>query len=89
MIDYSSNRNYNVPMAARRKKMGWGGARPGAGRKRLVQEPARIAIDFEQAQMDQLQELAERRDTSIASLIRAAVAQYLATFGEEMTWQRK
>jgi len=58
--------------------MGRGGWRPGAGRKRIVREPARLAIDFERADMDELVRLADERGASVASLIREAVAAYLA-----------
>ncbi len=77
MIDISDMLTYNRRVGGSRRGAGRGGARPGAGRKRIVQNPARIAVDFEEEQMDVLKELAKRRGTSIASLIRAAVAQYL------------
>jgi hypothetical protein len=64
-------------MAVSRKGMGRGGARPGAGRKRIVQDPERIAVDLEKPDLDALRELATNRDTSVADLIRRAVSQYL------------
>ena len=64
-------------MTARRKKSGRGGARAGSGRPRIVQDPARIGVDFERRDMDALHELAKRRETSVADLIRRAVSQYL------------
>ena len=54
-----------------------GGARPGAGRKRVVQDPDRIGIDFERPDLEALRELALARNTSVANLVRTAVAQYL------------
>jgi hypothetical protein len=60
---------------------GRGGARPGAGRPRTVQEPARIAVDFEKPDLEALRALAERRGTSIAELVRRAVSQYLRRAG--------
>jgi hypothetical protein len=43
----------------------------------VVKEPERIAVDFERPDLDALREVAERRGTSVADLIRRAVAQYL------------
>jgi hypothetical protein len=43
----------------------------------VVQEPERIAVDLEKPDLDALRGLAESRDTSVANLIRTAVAQYL------------
>ena len=65
------------------KRDGRGGARPGAGRPRLVQEPARIAVDFEKSDLEALRMLAGRRRTSIADLVRRAVSQYLRRQGRE------
>ena len=61
-------------MAAKR---GPGGARPGAGRKRIVADPERIAVDLEKPDLDALRTLAEERETSVAALIRRAVGAYL------------
>lgn len=60
---------------------GRGGARPGAGRKRLVEEPERVAIDIERSDLDTLREVAEARGTSVAALIRKAISQYLTRLG--------
>jgi hypothetical protein len=62
-------------------KNGRGGARAGAGRKRIVQEPERIGIDFERTDSEALRALARKRDTSVANLVRTAVAQYLRRSG--------
>ncbi len=64
-----------ITMAARKSRRG--GARPGAGRKRIVQDPERIAVDLERSDLDAMRTLAEKRGTSIAGLIRRAVAAYL------------
>lgn len=70
-------------VAARERKTGWGGARPGAGRPRVVQEPERVAVDLEKPDLIALQALAERRGTSLADLIRRAVTQYLRRAGRD------
>ena len=58
-----------------------GGARPGSGRKRVVQDPDRIGIDFERPDLEALRGLALDRNTSVANLVRTAVAQYLRRSG--------
>ena len=68
-------------MATRPKRRGPGGARPGAGRKRIVQDPERIAVDLEKPDLDALRSLARDRDTSVADLIRRAVTQLLRRAG--------
>ena len=74
-LDLSDELTENARMAAKRK--GPGGARPGAGRKRIVANPERIAVDLEKPDLDALRALAEERDTSVAALIRGAVTAYL------------
>ena len=69
------------PMATRTKTPGPGGARPGAGRKRIVQDPERIAVDLEKPDLDALRSLALDRETSVADLIRRAVKQLLRRAG--------
>ena len=51
------------------------------GRKRIVQNPERIAVDLEKPDLESLRKLAVRRETSVAALIRRAVAQYLRRAG--------
>ena len=81
MIDISYSLAYNHGVGGMRRRKGRGGARPGAGRKRIVQKPARIAVDFEEEQMEALRGLAKRRGMSIAALVRTAVAQYIRRSG--------
>ena len=64
-------------VAAMRGKKWRGGARKGAGRKRIVQDPERIAVDLEKPDLNAMRALAEQRGTSVADLIRRAVSQYL------------
>ena len=65
-------------VAARKKKTGWGGKRPGAGRKPELQDPVSFTLDFEEPQFEALKEIAEDREVSVASLVREAVRGYLA-----------
>ena len=64
-------------MAVKKTQSGRGGARPGAGRPRVVSDPERIAVDLERADLDGLRVLAAKRGTSVADLIRRAVRRYL------------
>jgi len=74
---------YNSSVASQKKASSWGGARPGAGRKRIVQDPVRLAIDHERADVEALEEIAERRGVSVASLIRKAVQVYVQRHGRK------
>jgi hypothetical protein len=67
-----------IPAVPKRTKArGWGGARDRAGRKRIVQNPERIAVDLEKPDLDALRKIAAERGTSVADLVRRAVAQFL------------
>ena len=59
------------------RKPGRGGARLGAGRPREVEDPVRLAVDFERIDVDALRAIAERRGVSVARLVRTAVAAYV------------
>ena len=82
-IDISRSPGHPSVVAARKRRLGWGGARAGAGRPRVVKDPERIAVDFEKPDLDALRALAEHRETSVADLIRRAVAQYLRRAGRD------
>ena len=60
-----------------RKQRTHGGARPGAGRKPLFREAARMTFDLEGTEIDALRKLAERREVAVAELVRAAIRAYL------------
>ncbi len=47
------------------------------GRPRVVQNPRRLAVDFERGDVEALEEIADRRSVSIAHLLREAVRAYL------------
>jgi hypothetical protein len=79
-LDFSNKLPETGGVAVKRK--GPGGARPGAGRKRVVGEPERIAVDLEKPDLNALRALAQTRGTSVASLIRRAVSSYLNRTGK-------
>ncbi len=63
---------------ARRKVKGtWGGWRPGAGRKPTLTEPISFTGDLERADVDYLEAIASKRNVSVASLVRNAVAAFV------------
>jgi len=66
-----------MAMPRKRSSSGRGGWREGAGRKRVVQDPERIAVDLERPDLDALRAIGVERETSVANLIRLAVAQFL------------
>ncbi len=68
---------YDGPVGARKTKGTRGGWRPGAGRKPTLKEPISFTGDIERADIEALESIAEEREVSIASLVRAAVGAYL------------
>ena len=62
---------------AKKKPSGRGGWRPGSGRKPTLHDPVSFTGEIERADMDVLGEIAEKREVSIASLVRNAVATYV------------
>ena len=76
-LDVSEDTDHHDLVAQQEKKPGRGGARPGAGRKRIVRDPERIAVDLEKSDLVALRALSKRRETSVADLVRRAVKQYL------------
>ena len=70
--------DYHRGMAARRTKGTLGGWRPGAGRKPELNEPERFTFDLERADFVALEELAEQRGVSKATVVREALRRYLA-----------
>ena len=63
---------------ARRKKSSHGGARPGAGRKPTLRDRVGLTVQFDGDIYERLAALAKNREESIGSLVRDAVASYLA-----------
>jgi hypothetical protein len=63
---------------ARRKVKGtWGGWRPGAGRKPTLKDPISFTGELERADVDYLEKIAEKRNVSVASLVRNAVSAFV------------
>ena len=64
---------------AKRKKTnsGWGGARPGSGRKAEIKDRVLRSISFERAEMNALEKIAARRGGSFSEIIRKASRAYL------------
>lgn len=62
---------------AAKGKWGWGGRRPGAGRKGFLKERRRAAVDLEREDFEALEQIAEREGTSVSAVIREAVRGFL------------
>lgn len=76
-LDISVQATYDDAVAGRRAKSGLGGARPGAGRKRIVQDPVRLTFDLEARDFTALKAFADREAISIAEALRRAVRGHL------------
>jgi hypothetical protein len=68
-------------MATRKKKVKRGGRRSGAGRKGFIQDAHRLSVDYPGSHMDALEEIAEERGASVASVVREAVRVFLERQG--------
>ena len=68
---------YDAPVPTRRKQ-GRGGARPGAGRKPTLTDRVGLSVQFDGDIYDRLAEAADESAVSMGSVVREAVAQYLA-----------
>ena len=67
-----------IEEVGRRKIKGtWGGWRPGAGRKPTLADPVSFTGELERADVDFLETIASKRNVSVASLVRNAVAAYV------------
>ena len=64
-------------MTIRKSKGKRGGKRPGAGRPSILKDPVRFILSIERTEIEALEEIAQERDQSIASLVRSAVTAYL------------
>ncbi len=64
-------------MPIRKSKGKRGGKRPGAGRPPTLKDPVRFIMTIERTQIEALEEIAEERGQTIASLVRSAVRVFL------------
>ncbi len=64
-------------MTIRKSKGKRGGKRPGAGRPSILKDPVRFIMSIERTEIEALEEIARKRDRSIASLVRSAVTAYV------------
>jgi len=69
-------------VTARKKASGLGGWRPGAGRKRIVQDPVRLSIDHERPDVEALEAMAEEQEVPVAHLVRKAVRAFVKRYGK-------
>ena len=56
---------------------GWGGRRPGAGRKRMMEESERISVRVETETIRELERAAQERGEPVSELIRRALRAYV------------
>ena len=67
---------YILGLTVRKKKS----RRPGAGRKRIVQDPVRLSIDHERPDVEGLEAIAEKQGVSVAHLVRKAVRAFVKRY---------
>ncbi len=65
-------------MATRKTKGTYGGWRPGAGRKPILEQPVKLSLTLEQTTHDGLVGLAAREDLPLAVYVRRTLAQHVA-----------
>ncbi len=65
-------------MATKKTKGTYGGWRPGAGRKPILDEPVKLSLTLEQTTLDGLVGLAARDDLPVAVYVRNTLAKYVA-----------
>ena len=51
------------------------------GRRRIVKDPVRFTVDYEREDFERLEETADERGVSVASLVREALRGYLKRGG--------
>jgi hypothetical protein len=64
-------------MARRKTKSRAGGARPGAGRKRIYKELVYRTVGFEKSALEKLARIAKERGESFGAIVRKSVDAYL------------
>ena len=69
-------------VAQRRKKDGRGGARPGAGRPKVMKDAVPYTLDVGREDLDALRSLSRERKLPVAELIRRAIRTLLRRRGK-------
>jgi hypothetical protein len=64
-------------MAAKKKKTGRGGARPGSGRPSLLEDRVRFMVHLERADLEALQKQADEAEVSVGQVIRDILSRSL------------
>ena len=59
------------------RKAGWGGRRPGAGRRRVFADPVDFLVRLDREDAEASKAVAEARGISVPELIRQALRTYL------------
>ena len=61
---------------AKKKSSGWGGRRPGAGAKPVLNDPRRLAVQLERAVYEALAELAKREELPVGVYARRVLTKH-------------
>jgi hypothetical protein len=73
MIDIQSPIPDAEQVTRKQRPSGWGGARPGAGRKPALKDARRVTFDLESSDFERLRKIAERDGVSVSQAVRRAV----------------
>jgi len=71
------------------KKGGRGGARPGSGRPRILEDPVSYRLDLERDDYDALRLMAQETGTSAQGIVRQAITAYLIPYFEKRRRQKR
>ena len=63
---------------ARKKKGAWGGYRPGAGRKRMIEDSVRLTLRISSADIGALDEFAEQAGINLSEYVRRILHRHIA-----------
>ena len=77
LLTYLASRCRVFFVAQSKRKAKRGGARPGAGRKRIFRDRKLRSVSFEREDLKKAQALADRRGIHLSLVIRDALRQYL------------
>ena len=65
-------------MPRRKKSSGWGGRRPGAGAKRVLDDAVLFAVRIPRADLARLRTIARRKGVSVSEHVRGVLQRSLA-----------